>query len=251
MAETPTPRKVLHGGTFNLKFGRDPERVIREVETFVRARNLDFVCLQEATDYYNVLSDLPGYNYYARWAKGEEVDGDPGKNTGESGILVHERHQVSSVRYGAFGDGWITKVRGGHHPPPVFPRLTIDGWLRVGSVHLPTPSKWIDGRLFAPPERVDDYKAFAAAIRRFMKSPVHSRLIAGDWNEPPTTMGLDAPGEIAKDAKAKIACPESKAGHGHIDYAMFKRCEVYGITKDLQLHEESDHEAVYFVVRRK
>lgn len=226
----------LNGGTFNLKFGRDRQRVQSEVERLVVKHSLDFLCTQEAKDYDAQLRRIDGYDYYTKAVDGSAPD---------NGILVRHGHKVTGVRYRSFGDGWVT-VAGGRHRPIMVPRLTIDGWLRVRSVHAATPSKWDDG-LWLPAERLDDYLDMMRSVRRFMKRR-GARLVAGDWNEPPNTRGRWSPGWLAQQAGARCAAPDQKAGHGRIDWAMYKGCRITRISKDLQITEASDHEPVVFTV---
>lgn len=229
----------MQGGTFNLRYGRHQDDVAHEVTTLVEKHDLGFLCVQEANDYWRTLHRIPGMDYYAT----TEYRGGA-----ETGILVRSDLDVTGVRYGSFGDGWIT-VRGGKHAPVTFPRLTIDGWLRVGSVHLPTPTHWTDGRLWSPDERLDDYLAIMQKVRRFFAVPGRrTRLVAGDWNEPPATMGTWSPGWVAAAAGATAYPTESRAGHGRIDYPMVKRGVCRDVRKDLQLREGSDHEPVVFEV---
>lgn len=233
-----TKTKTLKGGSFNLKYGRPAKTVKAEVEGLLQKHNLDFLTIQEGTDYFSQLRDIRGYKYFATRAY---------RGGAECGILVKECIKTGKPNYGSFGDGWIT-VRGGHHPPVTFPRVTIDGWLKVGSIHLPTPSTWTNGKFWAPEERKDDYLAVARQILKFFKTNKRARLIAGDWNEPPATLGEWSPGWLAKRTGAKIIATESKAGHGRIDYPMFKNVEVRNVYKDLKIAEGSDHEPVIFTV---
>jgi hypothetical protein len=236
-----TQQQQMTGGFFNLRYGRDDNTVKREVKSFLFKHNMDFLCYQEGADYFRVLRDIADYECFAT----REYRGGT-----ESGILVHRDHVVSNVSYKSFGDGWKT-LRGGTHAPVTFPRVTIDKWLRVGSIHLPTPSVWRDGGLEAPPERLDDYMATARKIKRFMELPGNkTRLVVGDWNEPPTTMGPWSPGWIAAQTGSTIAFPLSRAGHGRIDYAMVNGGAIANMRKDLELPEGSDHEPGVFTVTR-
>lgn len=231
---------TMTGGFFNLRYGRDPNTVRREVLSILRKHALDFLCYQEGSDYARILSTLPNYScYYA---------GDYPGGT-ESGILVHDERDVTKPLFQPLGDGWIT-TRGGKHAPVTFPRVTIDGWLRVGSIHMPTPSVWGPGGLKAPPERLDDYMAVARKIKRFMAPRRQARLVVGDWNESPMTMGPWSPAWIAAQTDATIAFPQSRAGHGRIDYAMVKNAEIRNMRKDLDVLEGSDHEPGVFTITR-
>lgn len=221
----------MRGGTFNLKYGRPPERVAGECHELFGEYGLTFLAVQEADDYLDVLADR------------FHVIG-----SGESVLLVERGVPVDRVRRHVYGDGWTT-VRGGHFPPAVHWQARLAGWLRVRSVHLPTPSEWRDGHPVAPPDRLDDLFATAVGLRWFLRG-TGARLAVGDWNEPPTTRGRYSPSWIAEEGGATIHAPESSTGHGRIDYAIASDCRVDELRIDDQVTEFSDHEPVIFRVRR-
>lgn len=232
----------LQGGSFNLLFGRDVDRVAREVMTLLRKHDLDFLCVQEARDYFDVLRAIPDYRYVStrRYKGGSQV-----------GILVKREHKLSRPTFRSLGDGWFvvgTKIR---HAPVTFPRVTINNWLRVGAIHLPTPTHWPHGKLVAASDRADDYLAAARVIKRFLtgKQRIYTRLVAGDWNEPPTHKGEWSPGWIAMRAGATAVAPPQLAGHGRIDYPIVADGRLLDVTKDLAIAENSDHEPVIFTVQ--
>jgi hypothetical protein len=229
--------KTLRGGTFNLKFGRDPKRVLTEVGALFDRHRLHFLCVQEFSDYRNT--------FHASRA----LDVVPVKGQCESGIIVRPGVRVDKQSVHTYGDGWIT-IRGGRFPAAVHNEARIGGWLYVRSVHLPTPITWSDGRIKGPHDRVDDLAATAEGLRRYFQHPcwVNARLAAGDWNEPPWTSGEYAPSWVATRSGARIAVPVSRAGHGRIDYGMVKGARIVGIFKDVKIPELSDHEPVIFKV---
>jgi exonuclease III len=235
------PRKrSLEGGTFNLKYGRDPMRVAHEVNTLIDRHKLKFLCVQEAQDYFSVLhNNVHGFRYYTT----REYPGGS-----YNGILVSDVHRVTKVKHDSVGDGWTTE-NGHPHVPCSFSRLTIDGWLRVASIHLPTPTEWINGVLHAPDERRDDAIEHAKTLVRFLAWPDRrTRVAAGDWNEPPTTQGKYSPGWIAHTTHSKAVAPAALAGHGRIDYPMVNSGRLEKVFKDLNISELSDHEPVVFTV---
>lgn len=234
--------RTLNGGTFNLLYGREDKVVQGEVTRLLKKHDLDFLCIQEGTDYFLPLRQIKGYSYFAT----RKVDGGT-----ESGVLVKDGIERGEPKYKSFGDGWIT-VRGGKHPAVTFPRIKIDGWLTVGSIHLPTPVYFSGDKVTGPDERVDDYMALARKIYRYLKfAGRSSRVVAGDWNEPLSNKAKWAPGGIVKRAKAIAKDTVSKAGHGRIDYVAGKNVELLGVHKDLEFAERSDHEPVVFKVRQK
>lgn len=228
---------TLHGGTFNLEYGRTVTRVVSEVKSLFAKHHLDFLAVQEFSDYRNAFRDTDGLKVI------------PTTGACESGIIVREGVQVDKRSVHVYGDGWTT-TRGGHFPAAVHNEARIGGWLYVRSVHLPTPTEWKDGRLKSPAERVDDLVATVRGLQDFFDHPaaVNARLAAGDWNETPDTRGRFTPHWLATETKADIAVPTSRAGHGRIDYALAKGCAVQGIFKDELIPELSDHEPVIFRV---
>lgn len=228
---------TLRGGTFNLEYGRVISRVVKEVGNLFAKHRLDFLAVQEFSDYRNAFRDTGGFQVI------------PNLGGCESGIIVRSGLAIDKRTVHTYGDGWIT-VRGGHFPAAVHNEARLDGWLYVRSVHLPTPTFWVDGRVKAPVERLDDLAATVAGLRRYFGHPsfLNARLAAGDWNEAPTTTGRWSPSWLAHETGATINAPTSLAGHGRIDYALVKGARVEDIFKDTRIPELSDHEPVIFKV---
>lgn len=234
--------KTLRGGTFNVEFGRDHKIVAEEVTTFLTKHDLDFACLQEATEYFEVFKQIPGYDYIASkdsWG------------AQESTILVKSSLKQDKIRSVNYGDGWYMGKQ--HHPATGQNQVRIDGWLLVRSLHVPSHSTWTNGKLTTQPvERRDDLVATAKGLVNYFRWPclTTARLAAGDWNENPSTKGEYSPNWIAQKSRARTITPSSAVGHGHIDWPMFKGCNIEAIYKDLKIREGSDHEPVVFVVKR-
>jgi len=234
---------ILRGGTFNVENTRPPRVVLGEVERFMDRHRLAFCCVQEFKMYRDTFEAADWCRVFAAAWPGKQGRGD-------TAILVRPGVPARNPAYAEFGDGWVT-VEGDTHVPPEIPRVTVE-WLRVASVHMPTPITW-DGPNRppeGPPERVDDYRACARKVRSFLADE-EPRLVAGDWNESPRTLGRWAPGWIAKQVRGQ-AWPTGKlAGHGDIDYPVTNRfVKVVNIGKDLEIREGSDHEPVWFNVER-
>ena len=231
--------KTLRGGSFNLRYGRVPKRVVTEGANLFKRHDLDFLAVQEFSDYTEAFRRDPRFDVLP-------LDG-----SAESGIVVRAGLPVDRVSHDTYGNGWTT-VRGGHYPPATHHEARLDGWLYVRSVHLPTPSSWTHGRPQAPADRLDDLVATVEGLSVFLKprSLRNARVVIGDWNEPPETRGTYTPNWLAEQTGAKIACPDSRAGHGRIDYALYKGCEVTGTFKDAATVEFSDHEPVIFTITR-
>jgi hypothetical protein len=229
--------KSLNGGTFNLRYGRQPFVVLHEVSKLFAKHRLHFLAVQEFSDYRDTFARSHDFNVI------------PDRGQCESGIIVRKGIWYDRVTVHTYGDGWIT-VRGGQFPAAVHNEARLNGWLYVRSVHLPTPITWEDGRAKGPAERVDDLAETARGLRRYFQHPcwMNARLAAGDWNEPPSTPGRYTPKWIANQTGATIEAPQSLEGHGRIDYAIAKGARIVDIRKDLVIPELSDHEPVIFKV---
>ena len=229
--------KSLNGGTFNLRYGRPPYLVLREITKLFTKHRLHFLAVQEFSDYRDT------------FARSHDFEVVPASGQCESGIIVRRGVPFDKVTAHTYGDGWIT-IRGGKFPAAVHNEARINGWLYVRSVHLPTPILWDNLVAKGPVDRVDDLAETAEGLRRYFQHPcwINARLAAGDWNEPPSTPGQYTPRWIATRSGADIQAPQSLAGHGRIDYAMSKGARIEDIFKDTKIPELSDHEPVIFRV---
>jgi hypothetical protein len=233
----------LKGGTANLEHSRPAKEVKSEVRGFLAKHQLDFLCTQESKDYRDILGTIPGYEYITV-PRNSDLNAD-------CGILVSNDVLWSKVKYHEYGDGWIT-VTGDNHKPATQVEVKLNDWLKVRSVHLPTPSDWVAGQLVAPAERKDDLIASMNGLKQFFRWPSTkiARCAVGDWNEPPFTYGKYTPDWLAETTGSRIACPSSIAGHGRIDYVVFKGAVVTDILKDSNYAEKSDHNWVVFEITK-
>ncbi len=228
----------LRIGTFNCLFGRDPDTVKKEVRRALDKHELDVLVLQEAADYYSVLNSFNDYIYICkRPAK---------KSERQLGILIHVRLHATDIKFNTLGDGWYTQD-GDFHGPVVVPQVRISGGLWIAATHMPTPTSWRRGKLVAPKERRNDYLALALWFVFWLKRG--RKMVIGDWNEPPETVGEYTPRNIAERANAKISAPKrNAAGHGTIDYLIGKGFKVLHVIEDLKLPEKSDHNLVVWII---
>lgn len=220
----------MRGGTFNLLYGRSPKVVQKEVEWILNHFQLDYLGVQESTDYRSVLHDIQGYEYFT----GNSVNG--GAST-EIGMLVRNDHDVTNVKNKAYGDGWT----GVHGPmkPRNFLVLTIDGKHKKAVVHMP-PS--VDLARRVPEDRHQDYAALARRCRAFLSGPsFKTREILGDWNNEPFVRARFSPSWIANETGATLSSPDSK-----IDYILTKGLNVVSIKKVNGAEENSDHNVVIY-----
>ena len=235
----------MTGGTFNLLYGRDDEQVKREVIRLLSKHDLDFLCLQEASNYFRVLNSIKGYTYLANrseWA------------ASESTILVKDTHTFDKEKFIGYGDGWYRYGKKYKGPRPGMWQARLDGWLFVRSLHLPTPSFWSNGEIDdrTPGEREDDLIDGMNKLRRWFSYPSrrNARIAAGDWNEPISTRGEYSPQWLAEKTGATLHDTVSTQGHGRIDWVAAKGVEVTRIFKDTDVREGSDHEPVIFHLTR-
>jgi hypothetical protein len=227
----------MRGGTFNLLYGRNPKTVQSEVIQLLAEKDLDYLGVQEATDYRLLLHDIPGYTYYT----GGSVNG--GAST-EVGILVKSEHDVSNVRNRAYGDGWWSaKVNGVRMQPRTFLVLTINRKHKKAVVHFP-PS--VNLKKQTPQDRYEDSVILAKRCRRFLSGPsFKTREIMGDWNVAPYVRARFSPSWIANQTGATLTSPDDG-----IDYILTKGLNVDKIKK-IKMPEKSDHNPVVYITKPK
>lgn len=230
--------------------GRDPNRVARRAIELLTEQGRDFVALQELKDYRNeleLLLDGTGHQLISWAAERGQAD---------EGILVRAGVTETRARSVQLSrEGW-RNPDGAELPPLYMPTVLLDGWLRVGSVHMPPAVRWDHGRPESasnkPAEdsrRVTAYVDAARRMRRFARfHPVKPLTYLGDWNESPTTTGYASPWWITEQVGGAIVAPRVST-HGAvrsrppIDYAIVRGCaaEVAWI---LRGYGGSDHSAV-------
>lgn len=221
----------LTGGTWNTRVLRDPPTVARECSKLMRVHHLDFLLLQEVEGYRAALMGVPDCRYISRRIKTRN-------EWREVGVLVRDGVRVTGVLNTAVGDGWFGHIIHRWHPGRTFLRCTLDGWLRVATVHGP-PGVNLTTR--TPRDQWDDYTALMGAVRRFLLRPHRARLVAGDWNVPASNQQPGSPVSVAHQTGARVT------GHG-IDYAITKRCRVIRMTTDTTTPHGSDHDPVIMEV---
>jgi hypothetical protein len=113
--------KTLRGGTFNLRYGRKPFVVLHEVSKLFTKHELDFLAVQEFSDYRETFARSHDFNVI------------PTSGQCESGIIVRRGIWFDKVKVRTYGDGWVT-VRGGRFPAAVHNEARLAGWLYVRSV---------------------------------------------------------------------------------------------------------------------
>ena len=234
---TETPKK-LKGGTYNCLVGRNPAVVGKTVKHFLKSRDLDFLQVQEITQYHKALSNIPGYKLITF----------PGaKDHGESGLLVKDSIKTQSPQLVQADTGWKAP-NGDTRQARGAVSAKLAGWLRVSSVHLPPAIDWKNGHAVGGAARVESYKQLmeklaAQAKRQHAKNPGMGILIGGDWNEGARSTGYGSPSWLANKAGLKKFTP----GPG-IDWAMGLGVKVTGMKKGP--NGGSDHRLVTYTVTR-
>jgi hypothetical protein len=223
--------KPIRGATYNLLRGRDPDRVARWVRALMVNKQLGFVLLQEATDYVTVLAALDGC---------ELVDPPGGHH--ETVILIDTVtvHPSHPARVDLEPLGWAT-VNGGRAWPRTMATCRLDGWLVLGSVHLPPSVFWRHGRMDGPPQRVRAYRRCARRLVEWFTARKRPALVGGDFNEPADTRGRWTPRWVATKTGSHIWTT------GGIDYLIGRNVRVTGL-HNVADRGGSDHHARVFTV---
>jgi hypothetical protein len=228
------PTRTRHGGSWNLRVGRKPDVVVREVQTFLDEHDLDFLAICEAADYIDALTDsLKGYKVYAKF------DGDgPAR---DSAVIVRNGRKVTDLRVHRLERiGWERKPgRIGLHWPRSAVSVDVEG-LRAMAPHMP-PGPFEGPRFW---RRGVAFDTAAHKLRRIgLRWSDRPWVMAGDWNVGKRVVGTE------KDPSAAWIASETGArikGDG-IDYVMFRGCRV----SDYARHDfgTSDHDPITFTVR--
>lgn len=232
---------TLRGGTWNMLRDRNDDKVAARAVWIMDEFGLDFLCLQEATEYTAELRDAAGDRHQLLAVR----DGSNARR--ESVVLVRrdlEHGAPWSLR--VKGSWWIT-VRGGRAPDRHLTAAVLDGWLTVVSGHTPPSVRFRGGRMFGPARRVLSMRRFATRVRRFIRNRPHV-LVACDWNATDDARGRYTPYWIARTSGAQVVAPKyGTHGRRTIDFAIVKGCEA---TARRSEEYGSDHRLVIFEVTR-
>jgi len=150
----PLTGEKLRGGTWNVERDRRGARVdvmVDFIEFAFRVHRLDFLAVQEVRQYHQAdgsgpLARIPGLRLVATTTP----DG-----ARHNAILVAAAVKVGAVDFVQMSrEGWFLSGTTQQHTPLFDTRATLDGWLRVSSVHETVGVDWIDGQMTGPELRV-------------------------------------------------------------------------------------------------
>lgn len=245
MSSQPT---TLRLATWNALRDRADGAVRGNVRALLDDHPVHALAVQEADDYHDVLAAVPGYRLHGRNVRGDR----------SNAWLIRE--DVAGRDLDVFdlgGDGWTT-VTGFHHVGLTAVGVTIAGWLRGYSVHLPPSINWPRRKPVGPAERVDDYVRAMQRLRT-LANQSHSAaggqlldvrqrghygsdhpavtftvrqlqerlglLYVGDWNcRPGRDEGLYTVSWLAREATMRVGIAPNRTGHlAGIDLPLLKQ----------------------------
>jgi hypothetical protein len=230
---------VEKAGSWNLKVGRNVDRVVGEVWDFMFSEDLDWAVFQESRQYSRALEvKFSGTRYIVITAP--LADG-PGR---DCTVIVRAKLLESAGHLFSLGAiEWERKPgRPGLHPERKARAVSVFG-LKVLDVHMPPGP-------FGPrfPLRRLAYTMAGRKIARIARrwaSNDRAFVLVGDWNKSTTEDGSwewPSPEWIADSAGARIT------GNA-IDYLIHYGCEIAHYQR-LVGFGHSDHWPITFVVKR-
>ncbi len=182
--------KQMKGGTYNAELNRPPALVAKTIRGFLENQKLDFLQLQEISQYHDVLEKIPGYKL---------ITFEGTRDRGETGILVREGIATSHERSHESDFGWET-TKNTFSQPRAATSVKVAGWLRVASVHAPPGLDWVNGQPRGHADRVRSYRSLMEKLLKQANKNDTPLLIGGDWNEGASTGGPGSPSWLAAQA---------------------------------------------------
>jgi hypothetical protein len=224
----------MKGASYNCKIHRNPAVVGKTVEHFLKSRDLDFMQLQEISQYRDVLKKIPGYKL---------ITFKNSKDHGETGVLVRDEIAAKNAQSIEAETGW-TNTEGGVAQPRAATSVKLAGWLRVASIHAPPGIDWVNGRPVGGEARIKSYQSLTQKLARAAnRNPNVAMLYGGDWNEGARTGGPGSPSWLAAKTGMK------KYPTGGIDWEMARGCVLENLRRGPT--GGSDHPLVTFTVIRQ
>jgi len=149
--------------TWNLRYGRPPTEVARQLRLVLAAIEPDVLCLQEAADYHSQIRATAQdrrHRVLAYTGRGKE----------HQVILVRDELPTRRPRLVQLSPlGWPLSTGTGEHAPLYATSWAVD-WLRVIDVHLPPSVNWRRGIIYGPARKVAAYVAGMGKLRRWVRN---------------------------------------------------------------------------------
>lgn len=162
----PDGDRRLHAlklASWNVQFGRNPQRVAEDLHQLLLVPDLDAVALQEAADYHQVIREVAKRD-------GWQVLMSPVAGRWHNVLLVRDAVATEAPRFTRLSPRGWRLVRGGRHAELWATSWLVGGWCRVVSLHLPPSVNWRRGRIYGPPMRVAAYVATMSKLRRWARN---------------------------------------------------------------------------------
>lgn len=153
-------------GIYNCKVGRDPQVVGKFVLWLLRHFNLDFLFLQEATQYKRVLDRVPGYQNFQY---------DEGVDTTELAILVKDRIYARRPVFRRMKKRWWGAKNRRWRAPRILLSIRA-GKLRLTGLHRVAYQKH-------QVNREANRELDAALIGHLQQHSSARNLVVADWND--------------------------------------------------------------------
>jgi hypothetical protein len=154
----PEAGQSLHGAVWNVQRDRGAQRrhvLAAYLSRIAASRHLDFLLLQEAQQYHRLLARLPGYRLVAKPAPA---------GARQQVIVVRHGIRATQPRFTQMSiSGWRV-VTGSRHRPVYTTFVTLDGWIRVASVHEAVGVDWRYGHLDGPADRTRSRRGSAIRL---------------------------------------------------------------------------------------
>lgn len=150
----------LHIVSWNMRYGREPDRAARDLTSIISSQRPDVLALQEAADYHHAIHEV------ARQL-GFVVLASPRPGRWHQVLMVRKALSVDLPRFVQLSPhGWWL-VAGGRHRELWATSWLIGGRVRVVDLHLPPSVSWRGGRIRGPVMRVAAYVAAMQKLRRW------------------------------------------------------------------------------------
>lgn len=153
--------------SWNLRFGRDPQLVERQLRQVLRDHRPDVAVFQEAADYHQQLRRVGSELGMSMLAY---------RGAGKHHQVILARGKPTRPRLVQLSPlGWPLADGTGTHAP-LFGVSWVASWLRVVDVHLPPNVNWRRSVPYGPPRKLAAYVAGASRLARWARNNRRHRL---------------------------------------------------------------------------